>query len=97
MFVSHLETDESSTYSLDELTGCMPYIEKCVELCWFMHAQTPAMYLTFDDVGRSDIGMDHSKYDSASGKVKGVEFVLWPPLFRSKDGDLMSKGIVSTT
>lgn len=95
-FVTTLEDEEPGRYSLEELTECMPYIEKCVELCWFMQAQTPPVYIDFDDLNKQDFEMDKTKYDSTSGKGKTVDCVLWPPLYRTKGDSLLSKGHVIT-
>ncbi|WAR09197.1 hypothetical protein MAR_019155 [Mya arenaria] len=90
-FVTKLESS-GGTYSMDELTGCMAFIEHCVELCWY----TPPLVIGFSDNMKQDIAVDKTKYEIASGKGAKVDFVLWPPLYGQKDGDVISKGVIQT-
>ncbi|XP_052808188.1 uncharacterized protein LOC128237043 [Mya arenaria] len=94
-FVTKLESS-GDTYSMDELTGCMAFIEQCVELCWYMCMQTPPLFIGFSDNMKQDIAVDKTKYEIASGKGAKVDFVLWPPLYGQKDGDVISKGVIQT-
>lgn len=73
---------------------CMPYIEKCVELCWFIQTQTPPVHIDFTDLNNIDIAIDKTKYDIISGKGKTIDCVVWPPLYKTKGGCLLAKGHV---
>ncbi|KAL4230767.1 hypothetical protein ACF0H5_011142 [Mactra antiquata] len=95
-FITRLESANGESYTFDELTACMSYIERCVELCWYMSVQVPAMYIGFNDNTKQDIAVDKSKYEISSGKGAKVDFVMWPPLYRYKDGPLLCKGCIKT-
>ncbi|XP_060602212.1 cingulin-like [Ruditapes philippinarum] len=95
-FVTKLESANGETYTFDELTVCMPYIESSVEICWFLNVQTPPMHIGFEDNALQDIAVDKTKYEITSGKGVKVDIVMWPPLYRSQDGQLMSKGCIKT-
>jgi hypothetical protein len=94
--VTKLESANGETYTFDELTVCMPYIESSVEICWFLNVQTPPMHIGFEDNALQDIAVDKTKYEITSGKGVKVDIVMWPPLYRSQDGQLMSKGCIKT-
>ncbi|KAH3834030.1 hypothetical protein DPMN_107348 [Dreissena polymorpha] len=94
-FVTKLESSQEK-YSLEELTGCMAYIERSVELCWYMCLQTPPMHIGFADNDKQDIAVDKTKYEIGSGKGTKVDFVLWPPLYDEKDGNIVMKGVIQT-
>ncbi|XP_045206784.2 ELKS/Rab6-interacting/CAST family member 1-like [Mercenaria mercenaria] len=95
-FVTKLESANGETYTFDELTVCMPYIERCIEICWFLNLQTPPMHIGFEDNALQDIAVDKAKYEITSGKGAKVDIVMWPPLYRAKEGLLMSKGCIKT-
>lgn len=89
-----LESEKRERYSFEELTGCMPYIENCVELCWFIVLQTPPMHIDMTDC-TGDV--DRDKFNLCDGCTRTkVDYLLWPALYREKDGNIVAKGIVQT-
>lgn len=62
------------------------YSKQCAMLCWLMVVQDPPM-----DIGFSITDVHQYKAYTRSGQQ--VDFVVWPPLYLQKGGNLMSKGI----
>lgn len=62
------------------------YSEQCAKLCWLMVVQDPSM-----DIGFSITDIHQYKAYTRSGHQ--IDYVVWPPLYLHKGGNLMSKGI----
>ena len=56
-----------------------------------MNIQSPPVYIDFelDKKGKFDDKM----YKPYSKKGKKIDFVVWPPLYISKGGNLLAKGV----
>ncbi|KAL4230360.1 hypothetical protein ACF0H5_010743 [Mactra antiquata] len=83
------------TKSWDEkklLESCIPYLQKCAELCWLMVTHDPPLYMKID-VKQGD-PMDLNIYNRYSSNGSFIDFLVWPALFNEKDGGLLSKGTV---
>lgn len=78
----------------DDVEKCKLYIQKCVQCCWFMCVQDPAMQLTVWTIGTK---MDGYNMKSFTKNGQYVDFSVWPALYLHKDGPLLSKGIVQGT
>ena len=92
-FVMLLESGNEEKYSFQEITDTMAYIEKCVEICWFLVLQTPPLYIGFTNLSAPNNDIDKGKYEVV-GKGSKVDYVTWPPLQAWKDGDILLKGFV---
>lgn len=64
-----------------------PYLEGCMELCWYSAICDPPLEYVFE-IG--DQLADFREY-TKSGKV--VDFVVWPAMYLCKHGPLMCKGV----
>ena len=71
------------------------FYEKCIELCWYMVIQDPAMYLD-EDISPGTV-IDKNAYREFTKKGEKVEYVVWPALYLHKDGPLLYKGVVQVT
>ena len=67
------------------------YVDKCVELTWYMRIQDPPMHLHFlhekDDISKAQFAF-HGR------KGKKVLICVWPALLLFQDGHLVTKGHV---
>ncbi|KAK3602838.1 hypothetical protein CHS0354_026396 [Potamilus streckersoni] len=65
------------------------YVNRCVELCWFMCMQEPPMYMEWCSNG------DHNSGDFRSYTRSGstVDFCVWPCVRQYEKGPLMAKGV----
>ncbi|XP_060567833.1 uncharacterized protein LOC132726518 isoform X4 [Ruditapes philippinarum] len=63
----------------------------CIELCWFMHLQSPPVYLDATLVSGSTL--DTNKYKPYTKSGKKIDFIVWPSLYLHKDGPILCKGV----
>ena len=70
----------------------LPYIDKCVELCWYMNIQERPVVIDFDyqkgDKFRTDVHRHYTKTGST------CDFLVWPPMFLYDGGPLLQKGVM---
>ena len=95
-FVSELEADGEDNYSLQEISDCLPFIEKCVELCWFFVLQTPAIILDTDFDSSKGKPFDKDRYHPYTTAGEEVDIVVWPALYYENDGSVVAKGVAKT-
>ena len=67
------------------------YANQCVAICWAMAVQDPQLYLV-DDRNKQRL-FNKELYDAYTRPGQSVHFFVWPPLFTSKTGKILSKGI----
>ncbi|XP_053398658.1 uncharacterized protein LOC128556865 [Mercenaria mercenaria] len=65
------------------------YAKQCIRLCWFMHVQSPPLYLDMTK-GKK---LDTNKYKPYTKNGKNIAFVVWPPLLLHEGGAILSKGV----
>lgn len=82
------------SFGKGDVGKCKLYIQKCVQCCWFMCVQDPALHLTVWTIGTK---MDGYNMKSFTKNGQYVDFSVWPALYLHKDGPLLSKGIVQGT
>ncbi|MDP0588198.1 MAG: hypothetical protein QS748_02945 [Candidatus Endonucleobacter bathymodioli] len=73
----------------DELKS---YISKCTNTCTAMLTQTPPMVFGKTPDRNSDFIKKHYREYTAAGTK--VDYMIWPVLYRSEDGSILSKGVV---
>ncbi|KAK3099264.1 hypothetical protein FSP39_001848 [Pinctada imbricata] len=78
-----------SKYSADK--RLIEYIDKCMELSWYMSVQDPPMSLVLALKGDK---MDTAEYCYHGKKGKIVDMCVWPSLHLHEGGPLVSKGYV---
>ena len=70
---------------------CQQYINSCIEICWLMCIQSPPVYLDFEIEKNGKY--DDKKYKPFSKRGKKIDFLVWPPVYISKGGNLLAKGV----
>lgn len=84
----------SKTYEPKKLEASKPYLEKCAEICWLMALHEPALYLNMSvNAGDKFDSAVYAAYQQSGGKV---DYLVWPALYSSEGGGLLSKGVVAT-
>ncbi|XP_048774622.1 uncharacterized protein LOC125679440 isoform X2 [Ostrea edulis] len=78
----------------DDARKCKPFIQKCVQYCWYLSVQDPGMYLA---VWTSGTKFDNNEMKSFTKIGQYVDFTVWPALYLHRDGPLLSKAIVQGT
>ncbi|KAL5013088.1 hypothetical protein ScPMuIL_011639 [Solemya velum] len=74
-----------------KMKACDAYIEKCVELCWYMLVQDPPMDLCWQfQQGDPFPSNSFRSYTSSGDKV---DYVVWPTLYLFENGSVISKGV----
>ena len=72
--------------------SCQKYIKSCIDICWLMAIQSPPMYLDFEIDKKSKF--DDKKYKAYLKTGKKIDFMVWPPIYLTKGGNLLAKGVV---
>lgn len=69
------------------------YIDKCVELCWLMINQSPALCLDDSKVTTGDtFDRDAFRFYTKTGTK--LDYIVWPPLYlSSSSGFLLVQGV----
>lgn len=70
---------------------CTNYIQRCVEICFYMRIKSPEMYLQFD-CAKNNIDKTSFKPYTKDGDI--LDYVVWPALFLFKEGPSMNRGVV---
>lgn len=66
------------------------YANKTVDIAWWLNIQDPPVYMC----PTTSKSFDCSLYDAYTKPGKSPNFFVWPALKLSKDGELLTKGIV---
>ncbi|KAL5012120.1 hypothetical protein ScPMuIL_010671 [Solemya velum] len=74
-----------------KMKACDAYIEKCVELCWYMLVQDPPMDLCWQYKHGDPFPSNSFRSYTASGDK--VDYVVWPSLYLYENGSIISKGV----
>ncbi|OWF51209.1 uncharacterized protein LOC110449499 isoform X2 [Mizuhopecten yessoensis] len=86
-YIKKMKLDTSATLP----DAMMKYIDRCVELMWLMAVQDPPMEIKWADHGeRSDT--NYFKFYQSKGKM--VRQCVWPAVFLSAHGGIVSKGYI---
>lgn len=71
--------------------SCQKYIKSCINICWLMSIQSPPVHLDFDIDKKGKF--DDKKYKAYSKRGKEIDYMIWPPIYISKGGNLLAKGV----
>lgn len=71
----------------------MPYINKCVELCWLMAIQSPPVTIALDDAKKQEMPFDERRYKYFTAKGGTVDFVVWPVIRLAEADGILCKGV----
>ncbi|XP_060569580.1 uncharacterized protein LOC132727996 [Ruditapes philippinarum] len=71
--------------------ACTPYLQKCAEICWLMALHDPPLLMKMDV--KQGEKFDANMYTVYSQSGQTIDFLVWPPLYNSSDGGLLSKGV----
>lgn len=87
------QTSEGKGYITEEqVEQCEHFVNKCVELCWFMAVGDPPVVMSGDMKSGETIDTNLFRFYTKSGEYS--EFVVWPALLLTKQGPVISKGVV---
>lgn len=86
--------DTDPKWTKQQVDACEPYITKCVTLSWLMNVQNPPVFMANDVESGDPFDVNKHKHYTNTGTV--VDFVVWPTLHISKQGAILSKGVVQT-
>lgn len=67
------------------------YVQKCVELCWFMNVQDPPMEQVAPKEGED---VDKNLFSHHGRKGKKVQTCVWAALLLHKEGPVVCKGYI---
>ena len=69
-----------------------PYIDKCVELCWYMVNQDPSVFLDnkYPKPG-DEFDRDAYRYHTKSGSK--VDYLVLPAMYMGNEGYLLLQGV----
>lgn len=90
VFVMETKSWDKKGFDKKHLDLCMPYIQKCAEVCWLMVLHDPPLYMKMD-VKHGD-KMDLNLYTVYSSSGDTIDYLVWPPLYNEMGGGLISKG-----
>lgn len=68
------------------------YIDRCIELCWYMVTQDPAVVLD-DKLPKAGDEFDRDVYRFHTKSGSKIEYVVWPALYLGKGGYLLLQGV----
>lgn len=68
------------------------FITECLQLCFYMCTQDPPVVLDFSCKSGDAFNKDKFTPFTKSGSV--VDYMVWPVMYLSDNGAIMSKGIV---
>lgn len=91
--INLLEDSVQTRYTLQEISDCLPFIEKCVELCWFFVLQTPPIVIDLEFDSYKDKAFDKDRFDPFSSAGEKIDFVVWPALYYENNGGIIAKGV----
>ena len=91
-----MEYGGEESYSLQEISDCLPFIEKCVELCWFFVLQMPAIAMETELDDFKGNTFDKEKFDPYGTLGQDIEFVVWPTLQYENNRTVVAKGVAKT-
>ncbi|XP_062613098.1 uncharacterized protein LOC134274868 [Saccostrea cucullata] len=79
-------------WDLDLLPAAvLNFIDKCMEIIWFMCIQEPPMVITWANDGES-VNTNYYTFYSRKGKI--VKQPVWPAVFLQHGGPLLTRGVV---
>ncbi|KAH3843307.1 citron Rho-interacting kinase-like isoform X2 [Dreissena polymorpha] len=78
----------------EKLAACKPYLESCAEICWLMALADPPLYVDF--TAQQGDAFDSTRYTVYEKSGTTIHYLVWPPLYASKGGGLLSKGTAAT-
>jgi len=94
MFQTFIDSKLADKSKATAVQAAIPYLEKCVEICWMMAIHDPPLHVDFS-IKQGD-KFDDKRYTSYSNSGSKVEFLVWPALYNGVGGGLLRKGVVAT-
>ncbi|KAL4230768.1 hypothetical protein ACF0H5_011143 [Mactra antiquata] len=92
-FLQTMQKSKKPMYEQKVAKKLMLYIDKCVELCWYMVNQNPVV--TLDDVqfnSGDDFDRDAYRFYGKAGSK--IDYLVWPALFiNNRDGYMIYQGV----
>ncbi|XP_056013046.1 uncharacterized protein LOC125682416 [Ostrea edulis] len=82
---------KENTFEGDKWKHLAPFVEKSLELCWYMVTQSPPLHMEINFPEGTPLDKNVLKHYTVSGDI--IAFVVWPALYLHKDGPLLCKGV----
>ncbi|KAL3879278.1 hypothetical protein ACJMK2_031580 [Sinanodonta woodiana] len=73
------------------LSFCIEYVEACIKICWMMHILDPPVCI--ETRGNKGDRFNTTLYEPYTKPGKKLAYIVWPPLFLTEGGSLLTKGI----
>ncbi|KAK3582903.1 hypothetical protein CHS0354_009709 [Potamilus streckersoni] len=73
------------------LSLCIEYVESCIKICWMMHILDPPVCI--ETRGSKGDRFNTTLYEPFTKPGKKLGYIVWPPLFLTEGGSLLTKGI----
>lgn len=89
-FIVEVKSWEKKGVDKKHVEACIPYLQKCAELCWLIALHDPPLFMKFD-VKPGD-KFDQNVYTVYSASGNKIDYLVWPPLYNGENGGLLSKG-----
>lgn len=89
-FLVEVKSWEKKGVEKKHVDSCLPYLQKCAELCWLIALHEPPLFVKFDFKPGEKI--DQNVYSVYSTSGTKMDFLVWPPLYNGENGGLLSKG-----
>ena len=70
-----------------------PFIDKCLELCWFMVLQSPPLHIDDDRHSKSGDEFDRDLFNFYKTTGSKIDYVIWPTLYLSYKGIVLARGV----
>lgn len=67
------------------------FVRECVELCWLMVLQDPAVVI--GDAPCNGVDFDTNIFKPYTQTGPKFDYMVWPPLYLHKDGPLLERGV----
>lgn len=93
-FTKQMKSKQKPYYDDKWLLKLDFYMDKCVELSWFMVNQSPALCLDDTTVSKGDI-VDRDAFRLYKHRGSKVDYLVWPALYlASSNGFLLVQGVI---
>lgn len=92
-YMEHLKASDRAKFNIANDTKMKPFVNKCLELCWLMEIQSPpVVFGKLMEQGTQE-RFDSTTYKPYTKTGAFIDFVVWPPLYLHKQGQLLAKGV----
>lgn len=94
-FLKAMQKTQKKYYEDKMVKKLTSYIDKCVELCWYMVNQDPVIYLD-DHPPKSGDEFDRDVYRFHTKSGSKVDYLVWPALYFAKGNYMLEQGVAQS-